>query len=158
MHRPSRLGGSSHHDPLFGPQSSLWQDLGLRSLLPEENAKEVPPGMAGAKRGPERDRSIGATTISDAGEDGEEEEGEGGPEREDGEEEEGSEDGGGGRSFMSRGEAGDITGGGAGEDSLIHEEEEEEEEEGGDENQDHGAYGDRRGFDGEGRPDEGESY
>jgi hypothetical protein len=158
MHRQSRLGVSSHHDPLFGPQASLWQDLGLRSLLPEENTKEVPPGMAGAKRGPERDRSVGARTISDEVEEGDEEDEEGGEGGEgQGEEEDGRTENG-GRSFMSRGE-GDDTGadGGDGEDSLI-EEELEGEEEGGNENEEREAYIDRSGFDGDGGPNEDESY
>ncbi|CED83066.1 hypothetical protein [Phaffia rhodozyma] len=32
-----------------------WTELGLRDVLPEERGREIPPGMAGAKRGPEAD-------------------------------------------------------------------------------------------------------
>lgn len=45
--------------------TSGWGELGLRDLLPVERGREVPPGMAGAKRGPEDDRSASEDGASE---------------------------------------------------------------------------------------------
>lgn len=47
-----------------------WPELGLRDLLPAKVGREVPPGMAGAKRGPEDDRDEDSDDEDELNEDG----------------------------------------------------------------------------------------
>ncbi|KAL7411900.1 hypothetical protein BDY24DRAFT_395293 [Mrakia frigida] len=64
--QPTRASPFHHPNPSSFSQQPTWGDLALRDLLAHEMGKEVPPGMAGAKRGPQEDRS-----EDEEGEDGE---------------------------------------------------------------------------------------